>query len=429
MDGLSRIPLQSNRSSEYSQEYSQEASIFNIEALPVTSKAVQQATRKDLLLSKVLHHTKRGWPNQVSDAMKPFISRQHELSVEDDCLLWGMHAVIPKVLQAQMLKELHRDHLGTTRMKVLARAHFWWPGLDRDIEVLAKSCQQCQSVKQAPPAALLHPWTWPSKPWTRVHVDFAGPFLDEMYFIAVDAHSKWPEVFVMSQTTTANTIAVLRRLFASYGLPEQIVSDNGPQFTSAELVAFTQANGVKHLRCSPYHPSSNGVAKRFVRTFKQTMAAGKHDGQTLQHRLANFLLSYCTIPHATTGVAPCTLFLGRSIHTRFDLLKPNLESSVAGKQAEQKSQHDKHAHQREFSIGEKVMVKNLQPGPTWIPGTVTKQLGPVTFSITMDDGQVWKHHIDHIKALGTKLHNLLPPSQINVALSSWTFPVSPPPNS
>ena len=398
-DGLSRLPLQSKGSSEYSQE----ASIFNIcqiEALPVTSKAVQQATRKNLLLSKVLHHTKRGWPDQVSDAMKPFLSRQHELSVEDDCLLWGMRVVIPKMLQAQMLKELHRDHPGTTRMKVLARAHFWWPGLDKDIEVLAKSCQQCQSVKQAPPAAPLHPWTWPSKPWTQVHVDFAGPFLDKMYFIAVDAHSKWPEVFVMSQTTTANTIAVLRRLFASYGLPEQIVSDNGPQFTSAEFVAFTQTNGVKHLRCSPYHPSSNGLAERFVRTFKQTMAAGKHDGQTLQHRLANFLLSYRTTPHATTGVAPCTLFLGRSIRTRFDLLKPNLESSVAGKQAQQKSQHDKHARQREVSIGEKVMVKNLRPGPTWIPGTVTKQLGPVTFSITTDDGQVWKRHIDHIKALG-----------------------------
>lgn len=132
---------------------------------------------------------------------------------------------------------------------------------------------------------------------------------------------------------TANTIAVLRRLFASYGLPEQIVSDNGPQFTSAEFIAFTQANGVKHLRCSPYHPSSNGLAGRFVRMFEQTMAAGKHDGQTLQQRLANFLLSYCTTPHAITGVAPCTLFLDRNIRTRFDLLKPNLRSSVAGKQA------------------------------------------------------------------------------------------------
>ena len=88
-----------------------------------------KATRKDLLLSKVLHHTKRGWPDQVSDAMKPFLSGQHELSVEDDCLLWGMRVVIPKVLQAQMLKEFHRDYPGTTRMKVLARAHFWWPGL------------------------------------------------------------------------------------------------------------------------------------------------------------------------------------------------------------------------------------------------------------------------------------------------------------
>ena len=91
-----------------SPEYTQEASAFNIcqvEALPVTSKAVQQPTHKNPLLSKVLHNTKRGWPDQVSDAMKPFLSRQHELSVEDECLLWEMRVIIPGVLQAQMLKE------------------------------------------------------------------------------------------------------------------------------------------------------------------------------------------------------------------------------------------------------------------------------------------------------------------------------------
>ena len=90
----------------------------------------------------------------------------------------------------------------------------------------------------------------------------------------VDAHSKWPEVFEMSQSTTVKTISVLRHLFAAYGLREQIVSDNGPQFTSDEFKDFTTANGIKHIHCAPYHPASNGAAERFVRTFKEAMKAG-----------------------------------------------------------------------------------------------------------------------------------------------------------
>ena len=130
-----------------------------------------------------------------------------------------------------------------------------------------------------------------------------------MYFIAVDAHSKWPEVYEMSQTTTAKTIVVLRHLFASHGLPAQIVSDNGPQFVSEEFAALLKANGVRHLKRAPYHPASNGLAQRFVRTFKQVMNAGKHDGLASQHQLENFLFTYRTTPHATTGTSPCSLFL------------------------------------------------------------------------------------------------------------------------
>ena len=92
-----------------------------------------------------------------------------------------------------------------------------------------------------------------------------------MYFLAVDAHSKWPEVFEMSQTTTHKTIALLRHLFALYGVPDQIVSDNGPQFVAEDFAVFMKSNGVKHFRCSPYHPASNGAVERFVRTFKQAM--------------------------------------------------------------------------------------------------------------------------------------------------------------
>ncbi len=75
------------------------------------------------------------------------------------------------------------------------------------------------------------------------------------YLIIVDAHSKWPEVIEMNSTTTAATIRELRCLFAAYGLPEQLVSDNGPQFTAADFTTFLKRNGVRHIRSAPYHPS------------------------------------------------------------------------------------------------------------------------------------------------------------------------------
>ena len=148
----------------------------------------------------------------------------------------------------------------------------------------------------------MHPWIWPSQPWKRIHVDFAGPFLGRMYLIVIDVHSKWPEVIEMSSTTSSKTIMVLCHLFASYNLLEQLVSDKGPQFHSDEFQWFMRTNGVKHINCAPYHSSSNGATEHFVRTFKQAMKTARHAGGTIQHSLENFLLSYRST-HATTGVA------------------------------------------------------------------------------------------------------------------------------
>ena len=81
----------------------------------------------------------------------------------------------------------------------------------------------------------------------RIHIDFAGPFMNKSFLIIVDAYSKWAEVIEMPQTAE-RTITVLRRVFSSNGIPERIVSDNGPQFTSSELAEFVTKNGIKHIR-------------------------------------------------------------------------------------------------------------------------------------------------------------------------------------
>ena len=113
------------------------------------------------MLSNVFQYTKGSWPRQIPQCLCPFSDWRNELTVEEGCLLWGFRVIIPHSLRHKLLKELHRDHPGVTRMKSVARSYMWWPGLDKELKQLAKSCQSCQAVKGAPPLAPLHPWIWP----------------------------------------------------------------------------------------------------------------------------------------------------------------------------------------------------------------------------------------------------------------------------
>ena len=130
-----------------------------------------------------------------------------------------------------------------------------------------------------------------------------------MFLLVIDSHSKWFEVFVMSSTTSINTIDTLKSLFARYGLPEQIVLDNVPQFTSDEFKSFCKSNGICHITGAPYHPSTNGAIERAVQTMKKSLKSTVNEQGTIYTKLSRFLMSYCSIPHSTTGETPADLFL------------------------------------------------------------------------------------------------------------------------
>ena len=148
--------------------------------------------------------------------------------------------------------------------------HIWWPNIDKELEELVQNCHACQSNQRKPTSAPLHPWSWPTGAWQRIHIDFAGPFLGHMFFLVIDAYSKWLEISLMPTTTSNKTIETLKSLFARYGLPEQIVSDNGPQFTSDEFKWFCKSNAIRHITSAPYHPSTNGAIERAVQTMKKS---------------------------------------------------------------------------------------------------------------------------------------------------------------
>ena len=209
---------------------------------------------------------------------------------------------------------------------------------------------------------------------------------------------EWPEVVELSSTTSERTINVLRSLVAAYGLPKQLVTDNGPQFTSTEFGEFAQQNGIKHIVTAPYHPSSNGAVECFVQTFKQAMKAGERSELSVQHGLQSFLLSYQSTPQTTTGHTPAELFLKRTLRTQYDLWRPNVGAWVRAQQANQKEGHDPHARDCEFEVGTQILAKDVRDS-SWNLGIFVARCQPLSFVVKLNSGQTVRRHVDHLKKL------------------------------
>ena len=310
-----------------------------LQEAPITSTQIAAWTRRDTLMARVLQYVLQGWPDQPDEVLKPYWYKRMELSVEAGCLIWGGRVVVPPQGRESVLAELHSGHPGVSRMKSLARGLVWWPGMDTSIETAVKHCSSCQQNQAAPPHAPLQPWSWPTRPWSRLHVDYAGPVEGKMLLVVIDAHSKWIEAIPLATATAQTTAQQLRKLFSQFGLPETMVSDNGPQFAAQEFQEFCRSNGIRHTLIAPYHPSSNGLAERAVRIVKQGLK--KLTEGSMSDRLSRFLFQYRLTPQTTTGSAPAELLLGRRPRSRLDLLKPSLETRVHDKQAQQKVSHDK----------------------------------------------------------------------------------------
>ena len=219
----------------------------HLENSPVTADDIRTWTRRDPQLARVFQFVQQGWPSNGVPELEKYSAMRSELTVYEGCILWGTRVIIPKQGREALLQELHEGHPGMTRMKSLSRMYVWWPGIYNDIEKSVRLCAECQEVQSSPPVAPLNPWKWPTRPWARLHLDFAGPFLGKTFLILIDAHSKWIEAMCTPTTSSSVVIEELRTIFAKFGLPETIVTDNGTGFVSPEFEAFLKKNGIKYL--------------------------------------------------------------------------------------------------------------------------------------------------------------------------------------
>lgn len=377
--------------------------IQNDNVLNIDFKDIERETRRDPILSKVCEFVKLGLiENLKGDDFVAYTSKGNELSVDHDCLLWGYRVVIPLKLRKPVLQLLHESHLGIVKTKGLARSFVWWHKIDNDIEDLIKSCVHCQKLLPSPEKSPLIPWKTTNSIWHRIHIDFAGPIKNNFLFVIIDSFSKWVEVFKTKEITSNFVITKLRETFCRFGIPNTIVSDNGRQFVSNEFKEFSRKNKINHVLTAPGHPATNGQAENFIKTLKKSIYANLNSSkdENFELILNRFLMDYRNTKHCTTDESPSKIFLGRSIRSRFDFIKPPLVKDRIFEKQKKSISNYKGKRAVNFEIGQNVFIRDYSnPNKkSWAPAVIKDKNGPRSYQCILDNNRVIKRHTDQIRS-------------------------------
>ena len=219
---------------------------------------LKDSIQRDPILGTVYQLTQQGWPHQRGHI--PHLARRYwdfrdKLSTDDGLLLKGLRSIIPGELQEEYLHRLHEGHLSVNKVLENARQHMYWIGIDADIEDYTKRCQEC--IKQSQTAKEpLQPHDIPEGPWRKLGMDYFN-FNGNSYVLICDYFSKFPFLYKVKTSFWSLRDHIID-LFSIEGYPDEIVSDNGPPFSSKEFAKFLSGLGIKHTTSSPGYPCSNG---------------------------------------------------------------------------------------------------------------------------------------------------------------------------
>lgn len=220
----------------------------------------------------------------------------------------------------------------------------------------------------------------PERPWQKVCCDLCK-IASESYLIIEDYHSKFLEITKLAKTTSATTILYCKSHFARHGIPEEVFTDNGPQFASKEFKKFAEAWSFKHTTSNPCYPQSNGMAERAVQTAKNLLEKAKHDSK-LPYLV---LLAYKSTSIDDIG-SPAELLMGlrTQLPTTSTMLQPKMMNSIIPKlkarQLKQKTYYDRAAHTLPpLTNGDTVRVCTKHQ--KWRPAVLQRQVAPRSYLV------------------------------------------------
>ena len=217
--------------------------------------------------------------------------------------------IIPKPMRQEMLMRIHTGHMGIQKSKERARDVLYWPGMAKQIEDHVSRCSTCQEYQNLAQREPLLPHCIPNRPWQMVGTDLFR-WNGANYLLLVDYYSNFFEICLLSTIKSTTVIQHTKSIFACHGIPEAVISDNGPQYSCQEYKDFANKFGFQNKTSSPAYPQSNGLAECTVQTVKNLLQKAKVSGEDRYLSL----LSYRNTPVSDAG-SPAQLLMNRRLRT------------------------------------------------------------------------------------------------------------------
>ena len=321
-DAASRHPLPNYEVQLNTKEDLYEESItmaIHQEAEDLTTLAwetIVNETVKDPVLSELNRAIANGFVGAYNN-IQPYMRFKDSFYVHNGAIMFNDRVVIPGSLRKLVLRSLHAAHQGVSTMLMRAQAIVYWPGMSKDLHDIRAGCKDCN--QNAPSQATLpsEPSNPPLTPFEQIFSDFFQ-FAGFHYLVVGDRLSGWCEVFPTptgsSSSGARGLVKCLRRLFSTFGVPQELSSDGGPEFTASLTKDFLHRWGVKHRQSSAYNPSSNGRAEVAVKCAKRLLRANvDHTGSLNSDNFLRAIMILRNTPDADCNVSPAQILFGRPL--------------------------------------------------------------------------------------------------------------------
>ena len=378
-DALSRAH---SKSIEPKNLYDEECTIAAVSTNKGVIKHIQDECKKDATMLELKKLIVKGWPvnvHHMNTRIQQYYAHKNDLTTENDLIFKDNRVVIPSKLQPNILERLHETHMGATKSKQLARDTVFWPGINQQIVDRVARCALCQDSRNRQHAEPMISHPIPKLPFTKVGADLFE-INHNSYLIVVDYYSKFPEVMQLENTSSHTVIKALKEVFARFGIPQQVVSDNGPQFKSNEYEAFAHHYGFCPRYSSPQYPKSNGQTERFVQTIKHMIIKCTAENKDLELALLNFR----NTPIEIINASPAQLLMSRRLRSRLPVAESKLTAvaqhdktkQITRRQKTQKKYYDLRAGSNYSTLRTGSQIKYQNHKGRWSPGTITAQVGP-----------------------------------------------------
>ena len=375
-------------------------------AIPaVQLQQIRDITRTDPVMATLRDTILTGWPSTKSgifESMFSYFDIRDELVFQNDLIFKDSQLVIPVSMRKEMRSLIHASHIGIEGCIRRAREMKFWPRMSSELKEYISKCDICMAHRSMPASEPLLQHEFAARPWAKVGVDLCDD-AGRILLVVCDFYSNYIEVEHLTRATTTTVSRALRTLFSRYGVPDVLISDNGPQFASEEFSKFARRWGFEHTTSSPHYPQSNGKAENAVKTIKRLFAKCRESG--CSEFMA--LLDWRNTPTEGVESNPAQRFLGRRCKTLLPTHKALLVPQYPTDKDRQAINKQKQRQQQYYNLHNK-SLEPLSPGDsvrmrlpgekTWSPGVCGGMVGPRSYEVKVGDRTFVRNRCHLIKS-------------------------------